>query len=308
MKSIKRPLCQSALFGLIYGIFLVIIGVLLNFNVLILDGSYTLVGAGMSLITFYLVKYVQEQDFQNFPFGKEAFIPLMMFIQYLLILAISIYGLVDVVRSLQSIESTQNKSIGLYVSIVGMISCLLFWQFLKKQKIDHPFIHLEIEQWRFGFFFSLGVSASFIFSEIVLRTQWHFIAPYIDAMISIIITASFIVLAIKELKTAILELTSAAPKSELRRKIEVIVRKNFERKPIQTFLLRTAKVGNQLILELDIIIQPDSQYDSVVMQDQLRSELLTQIENKIIRESIWFNLNFMCDIKWAESKDTSTIK
>ncbi|WP_249641489.1 MULTISPECIES: hypothetical protein [unclassified Enterococcus] len=101
------------------------------------------------------------------------------------------------------------------------------------------------------------------------------------------------------MKTAILELTSAAPKSELRRKIEVIVRKNFERKAIRTFLLRTAKVGNQLIIELDIIIQPNSQYDSVVQQDQLRSELLAEIKNQIINESIWFNLNFMCNIKWA---------
>ncbi|WP_249641488.1 MULTISPECIES: cation transporter [unclassified Enterococcus] len=137
MKSIKKPLCQSALFGLIYGILLVIIGIILNFNVLILDGSYTLIGAAMSIITFYLVKYVQEQDFQNFPFGKEAFIPLMMFVQYLLILAISIYGLIDVVRSLHSVEIAQNKSTGLYISTFGMISCWLFWQFLKK-KIRTP--------------------------------------------------------------------------------------------------------------------------------------------------------------------------
>jgi len=175
-------------------------GLVLNFNVLVLDGSYTLIGAGMAVLTFYVAQYDQEQDFDHFPSGKEAFIPLMLLVQYLLILVISLYGMIGAVRSLFFIEETSSSLLGLAAALFGAIYCWLFWYYLKKQNHTHSFVHLEMAQWRFGFFFSSGILGSFLLTELLLRSPWHFLVAYVDGVISMVITGFFIAFAVSELK------------------------------------------------------------------------------------------------------------
>ncbi len=63
------------------------------------------------------------------------------------------------------------------------------------------------------------------------------------------------------------------------------------------FVLRTAKVGNQVIVELDVVILPATPLDTVGQQDPLRERLNQAISQQISGYSLWLNINFVGDIK-----------
>lgn len=304
MKKIRKLLLVSIVVGSIYGGGALLSGLLVSYNVLLLDGVYTLIGAVMSLITLYVAKYIQAQDFERFPFGKEALMPLVVFIQYSIILLISIYGIIESAFSLLHVNDGMINPIGLYFSLVGTIYCFSFYLYLKKKPLTHPFYWVELEQWRFGFFFSLGVVGSFLLSWLIQASPYGDFAMYVDPIISIGIVLFFIQLSIKELKAAILELTFSTStfstsKEELRETIMTIVEKELRAEEVVNFVLRTAKVGNQIIVELDVVILPATPLDTVGRQDTLRERLNRAISQQISGYFLWLNINFVGDIKWA---------
>lgn len=65
-KKIRKLLLASIVAGSIYGGGALLSGLLVSYNVILLDGVYTLIGAVMSLITLYVAKYIQAQDFERF--------------------------------------------------------------------------------------------------------------------------------------------------------------------------------------------------------------------------------------------------
>ncbi len=136
-------------------------GLLVSYNVLLLDGVYTLIGAVMSLIALYVAKYIQAQDFERFPFGKEALMPLVVFIQYSIILLISIYGIIESAFSLLHVSDGMIDPIGLYFA--GWYDLLFhFLLVLKKETTDPSLYWVELEQWRFGFFLVWVSSVHFL--------------------------------------------------------------------------------------------------------------------------------------------------
>lgn len=155
--KIRKLLMNSLIAGGAYGGAALVVGIIFQYNVLILDGAYTMVGAIMSFLSLYIAKYIQIQDFERFPFGKEALLPLIVFVQYSVILLISIYGVFESVFSLFYASNFYENSAGFYFSIFGMLYCLVFYLYLKKHPLIHSFYEIELAQWRFGFFFSLGV-------------------------------------------------------------------------------------------------------------------------------------------------------
>ncbi len=298
---IRRLLILSIIAGSIYGMGALLFGLLMQYNVLLLDGAYTLIGAVMSFISLYLAKYIQMHDFERFPFGKEPLMPLMVFVQYSIILLISVYGVIESVYTLVHIIPSSQGNSGLYFSIIGSVYCLLFYLYLKKNQLTHPFYWVEYAQWRFGFFFSAGVVLSFLLSGLLESSGYRHLAMYIDPIVSIGITLFFIQLALKELKHAILELTTSSVKSRLREEILTVVQTRLAREDVETYVLRTAKVGNQVIVELDLVITTLSSLDTVARQDPLREELHDAINQIIASHTLWLNINFVGDIKWAYS-------
>lgn len=82
-----------------------------------------------------------------------------------------------------------------------------------------------------------------------------------------------------------------------------IVEKELRAEEVVDFVLRTAKVGNQVIVELDVVILPATPLDTVGQQDPLRERLNQEISQQISGYSLWLNINFVGDIKWAYSEE-----
>ena len=139
-QKIKKLLPASIIAGTVYGLLALLTGLMITYNVLLIDGVYTMVGALMSLIALYIAKFIQTQDFERFPFGKESLMPLVFFIQYSVILLISSYGLMESLFSLLYADTYVDLAIGLPFSLFVPLFCFVFYLYLKKIRSIIPFI------------------------------------------------------------------------------------------------------------------------------------------------------------------------
>jgi predicted Co/Zn/Cd cation transporter (cation efflux family) len=63
-------------------------------------------------------------------------------------------------------------------------------------------------------------------------------------------------------------------------------------------VLRLAKVGSKIIVEVDYVLKENSQLDSVSEQDRLRGRFAQAFAE--LPYKIWMNVNFTSEAKWTE--------
>lgn len=299
---VLKGLKLSFLSGILYATLSIFFGLFISSSIILIDGIYTLIGAILTLLNIYTVKFIQKQDFESFPFGKESLAPLMVFVQYAITLLVSIINLASTIYSLNSANVESNYMLGLTFAIGSATISLLTFQSLRKrnQQVGNNIIlQAELQQWKFGHLFSLGVIASFLVALILEASSWYQLAEWIDPMVSIIITLFFILTATKEISNAFRELLSGTPKSFIRKKINNILYKDLEEFEYEDTVLRAAKIGNQLVIEIDIIINPNTTLDSVTIQDQLREKVSADLYALYPTYNIWQNITFTANIKWS---------
>ena len=299
---VLKGLKLSFVSALLYAIAAILFGFFLSSSIILIDGVYTLIGAILTLFNFYTIKFIEKEDFESFPFGKESLAPLMVFIQYAITLLVSIINLASTAYSLSSIQVNSNYIYGLSFAIASAISSVLTFYALRKRNLkvgNNVLLEAEIQQWRFGYIFSLGVIASFILAIILQLSPWYSLAGWIDPIISIIITLLFIVTAIKEIRNAFRELLSGTPKGTIKKEIGDCLQKHVGEIAYEDIVLRSAKIGNQLVIEIDIIIMPTSTLDSVIMQDQLREQFAAELYVLYPTYNIWLNVTFTANMKWS---------
>lgn len=299
---VLKGLILSFLSAIAYASLSIIFGLFNSSSIILIDGIYTLIGAVLTLLNIYTIKFIQKEDFESFPFGKESLAPLMVFIQYTITLLVSIINLTSTIYSLNSTNVESNYIFGLTFAIGTATTSLLVFQSLRKrnQQVGNNIIlQAEIQQWKFGHLFSLGIIASFILALILEASPWHHLANWIDPMVSIIITLFFILTAIKEISNAFRELLSGTPKSFIRKNINDILHADLEDLEYEDTVLRSAKIGNQLVIEIDIIIKPDTSLDSVTIQDQFREKVSADLYSLYPTYNIWLNITFTANIRWS---------
>jgi len=295
-ESVSTTLIRSMSCGLIYSIMSIVCGWLFHSSIIMLDGFFTIISTVMSLVSLYIAKYIQKEDFVNFPFGKEVLAPLIVMINYIIILIVSVIGINDALAGMimdHTIET--DYVVGLVYAVISMFTCLVVVKLLARGAGSHQLITVEIKQWRFGMFFSLGVLVSFIVALLLEGLGYHRLSRLIDPLVSIGITLSFMVIAFKEIKQSLREVLNGTPKLAIKEKITSIITHSFSGYCIKQRVIRTAKVGDRLIVEIDVVITPDTVLDTVLEQDKLRHRLQTYLTAACHSHNIWLNLNFTGD-------------
>ena len=96
----------------------IIFGTILSSDVVFFDGVFSLFSVIISFITLRISRFIHKQDHFNFPFGKENIEPVVVIIQYMILIGFLLYALYDAVIIILSGGSE--------VELGGVIIYLLF--------------------------------------------------------------------------------------------------------------------------------------------------------------------------------------
>jgi len=293
-------LIYSIVFSIAFALVALLIGYLTSSQLILFDGIFSLSSVILTYMSFLSLKFIEKEDFKNYPFGKEAFEPFIVLGQYSIILVVSISNIVNAIQVI--LEGGRNVQIesGILYGVFSSIFCfgvLLYLKYRANQNIA-AIVEIEIEQWKFSFLFSLAMLLGFFIAWILTKTSFEPYVIFIDPILNLLITLSFVKTSIIAIYNCMKELLQAAPSPELTSLITKKVNSISNEYRFSNMVLRLAKVGGELIIEIDYVIEENSEMDSILMQDLFRDKLAGSLAEVPFKK--WLNVNFTGDIKWAK--------
>jgi cation diffusion facilitator family transporter len=295
----KKLLSQSLYAAIVSAALAVIWGIAGNSTVILFDGVYSLISAGLSGLSLWSAQFIRKNDFDRFPFGKEMLEPLVIFGKFSVITILCLFALFSGVATLLSGGQAVDPGSGMLYAFIASSYCLVvYFRFRKAQRaLQSGLVQAETDQWIMDFFLSLAVFAGFlgayIFSQVGLES-WM---PYVDPVMVILISAYVLKVPAVQMRNQVKELLDMTAEDKYTLKIEAVV-EGVEKKYgfIESFT-RVAKSGPKLFVEIDFVTAPAGWEPSLADQDAIREEIMTGIGEISLKK--WLNVAFTKDRKWA---------
>lgn len=275
-------------------------GLLTSSQVILFDGIFNLVGVALTYLSVLAMNFIKKQDRWNYPFGKEALEPFIAITQYVIILYICATNIVSGVGVIMAgghaVDIASGVLYGAFAAVFNLIIFLYLKRLTKRQMTAIG--EVEVAQWKFSVLLSSGILAGFTLSFILGFTAWSGFTAYVDPVLTILITLFFAKSAVVSVRNCVRELLTATPDQEIS---GAICEKLDALQPGYDYsnrFLRLGKVGSKLVIEVDYVIEKDSQLDSITAQDRLRKQLNRQLADLPYEK--WINITFTGDPKLTE--------
>lgn len=302
-KSIKieqRLLVQSVIMALLFAIIGIVTGLLAKSQMIIFDGLYSLVSVGLSMLSLLAMKFMSKNDYKKYPFGKDIVDPLVVIVEYSVIL-ITIFGsVIGAIKALFTGGRAVNLDVALWYSIISTVLCFfMYFQFKNKsKKLSSGILIAESSQWLFDAIASAGVLVTFV-SVYIFKYLGIFdlFLPYIDPIMVIVLGVGFARLPIISIGTALKEVLDRAPEGELAQELQNMINQIEKKYRFKESFLRVSKARETLWVEVDFVVDKNSKIATIQEQDLVREEISKKIHH--LGYDKWLTVAFTVDRKWA---------
>lgn len=295
----ERSLLQISVFvALFMAIFGIVWGSLVSSQIIIFDGMYSLVSVMLSLLSLLVAQFIKKSDRMRFPYGKEMLEPVVILIKYAVILLICIVTLLTATVSL--LTGGQETVVGqaLIFAFVNTIGCAGVFILLIKSKKQSGFIQAEANQWKMDTLISSAVLIGFIAAVLISFTRYEYLVPYVDPVMVLLVVGFFLKVPIVEMTKAFREVLEMSPHQSIEAKFKKAITPIENKYLISESILRIAKVGNKLFIEIDFILGPQSKRVTIADQDKIREEIIQHTGDVVYNK--WLTVSFTNDKKWAQ--------
>lgn len=294
-KLIKISLYVTIVFALVS----FVLGIFFRSQVIVFDGLYSLIGVGITTFSLYAVKFMGKHDWRRFPFGKDIIEPLVVIVNYCIILLLVAASLITAIIALFRGGREIMLGPSLVYTAIGTLICVIMYLYLNKKsaRLNSEFVSVEANQWYMDTLVSGGILIGFIIAVILQRIPaLQALVSYVDPVMVIVVSLYFMKVPVIEIKTALREVLAMPPNGKIRQQVEEVIKYIIDKYNIIDYLIRVAKVGKTLKIEVDFVVDENSAAQSVYEQDQIRQEVNDRISD--IEYDKWITLSFTSDRKW----------
>lgn len=298
--QLESRLLKISVFGaLFFAVLAVVWGVVVNSKIILFDGIYSLISVGLSSISLITATFMQKQDFDRFPYGKEMIEPIIILGKFLVITILCLFSFFSGVSTFLSGGQEVSAGSGMLYAFLATTGCYVVHIFLKRKHrtIASGLVEAESQQWLLDTFLSLAVFAGFILSYILGFTAYAHFQPYMDPIMVMLVSAYFLKVPITNMGIQIRELLDMAADDKYYDLCDEIVDGIEKKYRFQESFLRVSKSGPKLFIEIDFVAAADGWHPTLAEQDQIREEILAQMKPISLKK--WLNVAFTADRKWA---------
>lgn len=299
-KSTEEIVLKLSMFILmVFAVLGIVFGILLESEVILFDGVYSIISVVMSGLTLLITRYIRKDDKLKFPFGKEGIEPLVVFIQYLFLNVVLLYMLVDGIKMILNGGNELNLTLTIvYLLITTLMQYLFVKKIVQISKTTYSVIvKTEVSLWKISLKQSLYVLAGYMLGMIFLLFEENNITSYIDPIILIVFIIVTFIQTIDEMIGAFKELIGMSTVGkDTYLEIDSKIVKICKRYDIKDYYIRLTKVGGMLVLEIDFLVAGNSESGNVIKQDEIRDVIHDIIKEKHF--NLWLSVSFTTQIKW----------
>jgi cation diffusion facilitator family transporter len=274
-------------------------GILSGSSMIVFDGVYSFVSIGLSVLAVLALRFSRRGADERFPWGRDAAEPLVVVIKAATLGALCAYaavgGILDIVHGGREV-AVGSAVVYAAVATVGGLTVGLVLRRASRDGSD--LVRAEAAEWLGDALLSVGVLVGFLVAYVLVATGRANLAAYVDPLMVTLVSLAFLWVPIKLIASSLREILSMAPEAEVLDQLRACVAGVEERYALSESFLRASKVGNRMDIEIDFVVDAESEVRTIADADTVRQDLHDQLAALGYERSVV--VTFTGDRRWAE--------
>jgi predicted Co/Zn/Cd cation transporter (cation efflux family) len=270
-------------------------GVLSGSSMIVFDGLYSFVSVGLSLLAVMALRAAGRGPDASYPWGREAWEPLVVVVKALALAALSVYAAIGGVSDLVAGGRDVAAGWALAYGVVSTASGLAVTLVLRRDP-GSDLVRAEAAEWLGDTFLSAGVLGGFAVALGLVAAGHAALAMYVDPAMVVVVSVAFLVVPVRLVIGGMREVLAMAPPAAVRAQLQASVEAVAEQFGMRESFLRASKVGGRVDVEVDFVVGDGMR--TVADCDVVRQALHDRLTAVGYGRSVV--VAFTADRKWAQ--------
>jgi cation diffusion facilitator family transporter len=288
-----------------FAVFSSVWGIVSGSSMIVFDGLYSFVSIGLSGLAVLTLRFVRRGADERFPWGREVAEPLVVIIKAATLGALCVYagvgGVMDILDGGREVEVGWAIVYAVIATAASFTVALVLRRGTRSESADGPgkdLVRSEAAEWLGDALLSAGVLVGFLFAWLLTSRGRADLAAYVDPAMVVLVSTAFLVVPLRLVIGGTREVLSMSPPEEVQVQLRAAVDDVGQRYGLQESVVRAAKVGGRMDVEVDYVVGPGSSVVTVADCDTVRSDLHERLSELGFEKSVV--VAFTNDRRWAE--------
>lgn len=296
----QKSLIFSAVFALAFALTGFVIGFIVDSQMILFDGMYSLISFALSLMSVFALRFKNGAKPKKYPFGASNIESIVIIFKFSIILMLVIVSMVHATNTIIQGGNSPDFGVGVVYALLSTIICVVISIMLKKvaQNKQSALVLAEANQWVFDSVTSLTVFISFLLARFMIVTNtFTELVAYIDPLLVLVLGVYLLKTPIVSIKKQIHYLLEVAPNEKIMKHLNAIVKDIENKYNMKESFVRASAGNGSLFLEIDFVVSNSQNQFTITQQDIIRQEISNRI--KQLPHDKWITVAFTNDRKWA---------
>ena len=217
MQKREKSAMSVSLYGnLVFVVIELVMALVTDSQAVLLDAVYDGVEFCMLLPSIFLIPLLYKPSNEEHPFGYMQIETIFVVVKGITMTAVTfglIFNNINLMLHGGHIVSFHTVAgFELFACILGII--VTIYLYYKNKQMESPLINMEMQGWRIDSFISLGMTAAFLLPMLIPFDWFQHIVPYLDQLITIVLSLVMIPTPIHTVITGIRDLMLIPPEEE----------------------------------------------------------------------------------------------
>lgn len=217
MQKREKSAMSVSLYGnLVFVVIELVMALVTDSQAVLLDAVYDGVEFCMLLPSIFLIPLLYKPSNEEHPFGYMQIETIFVVVKGITMTAVTfglIFNNINLMPHGGHIVSFHTVAgFELFACILGII--VTVYLYYKNKQMESPLINMEMQGWRIDSFISLGMTVAFLLPMLIPFDWFQHIVPYLDQLITIVLSLVMIPTPIHTVITGIRDLMLIPPEEE----------------------------------------------------------------------------------------------
>lgn len=217
MQKREKSAMSVSLYGnLVFVIIELVMALVTGSQAVLLDAVYDSVEFCMLLPSIFLIPLLYKPSNEEHPFGYMQIETIFVVVKGITMTAVTfglIFNNINLMLHGGHIVSFHTVAgFELFACILGII--VTVYLYYKNKQMESPLVNMEMQGWRIDSFISLGMTVAFLLPMLIPFDWFQHIVPYLDQLITIVLSLVMIPTPIHTVITGIRDLMLIPPEEE----------------------------------------------------------------------------------------------
>ena len=217
MQKREKSAMSVSLYGnLVFVVIELVMALVTGSQAVLLDAVYDSVEFCMLLPSIFLIPLLYKPSNEEHPFGYMQIETIFVVVKGITMTAVTfglIFNNINLMLHGGHIVSFHTVAgFELFACILGII--VTVYLYYKNKQMESPLINMEMQGWRIDSFISLGMTVAFLLPMMIPFDWFQHIVPYLDQLITIVLSLVMIPTPIHTVITGIRDLMLIPPEEE----------------------------------------------------------------------------------------------